>query len=195
MNKTITAALFLLSILFLGLPAASEAQPVLNPENGHYYECVPCGRNWTQANQYAYSLTFDDLRGHLATITTPEENAFIAGLGCGLSWLGGFQSPSATQPDQGWLWITGEPFIYTAWAPGEPSGDCVGNDCNSCLEFSGELGGWNDLPCPNVRECIVEYEMEVSAIPTLSEWGMIAAAAGFALVGMFYAMRKRRASA
>ncbi len=32
-------------------------------------------------------------------------------------------------------------------------------------------------------------------IPTLSEWGMIAAAAGFALVGMFYAMRKRRASA
>jgi hypothetical protein len=35
----------------------------------------------------------------------------------------------------------------------------------------------------------------VENIPTLSEWGMIAAAAGFALVGMFYAMRKRRASA
>jgi hypothetical protein len=32
-------------------------------------------------------------------------------------------------------------------------------------------------------------------IPTLSEWGMIAAAAGFALVGMFYALRRRRASA
>lgn len=32
-------------------------------------------------------------------------------------------------------------------------------------------------------------------IPTLSEWGMMVAAAGFALVGIFYVMRKRRASA
>lgn len=31
-----------------------------------------------------------------------------------------------------------------------------------------------------------------SNIPTLSEWGMIAAAAGFVLIGAFYAMRRRR---
>jgi len=36
---------------------------------------------------------------------------------------------------------------------------------------------------------------ESSGIPTLSEWGMIAAAAGFVLVGAFYALRRRRASA
>lgn len=30
-------------------------------------------------------------------------------------------------------------------------------------------------------------------IPTLSEWGMIAVAAGLGLVGVFYAMRRRRA--
>jgi len=35
----------------------------------------------------------------------------------------------------------------------------------------------------------------VSSIPTLSEWGMMAAAAGFALVGAFYAVRRKRASA
>lgn len=34
-----------------------------------------------------------------------------------------------------------------------------------------------------------------ASIPTLSEWGMIAAAAGFALIGMLYAMRRRKASA
>lgn len=34
-----------------------------------------------------------------------------------------------------------------------------------------------------------------ASIPTLSEWGMIVAAAGFALIGAFYAMRRRRASA
>lgn len=33
---------------------------------------------------------------------------------------------------------------------------------------------------------------EVRNIPTLSEWGMIAAAAGLALVGVFFAIRKRK---
>ena len=32
-------------------------------------------------------------------------------------------------------------------------------------------------------------------IPTLSQWGMIAAAAGLGLIGVFYAVRKRRAQA
>ncbi len=34
-----------------------------------------------------------------------------------------------------------------------------------------------------------------ASIPTLSEWGMMAAAAGFAFVGVFYAIRRRNASA
>ena len=46
-----------------------------------------------------------------------------------------------------------------------------------------------------VSEVFFPVAVETANIPTLSEWGMIAAAAGFALVGMFYAMRKRRASA
>jgi hypothetical protein len=36
---------------------------------------------------------------------------------------------------------------------------------------------------------------ESSGIPTLSEWGMIAAAVGLVLIGAFYAMRRRKASA
>ncbi|HML95699.1 MAG TPA: IPTL-CTERM sorting domain-containing protein [Thermodesulfobacteriota bacterium] len=35
----------------------------------------------------------------------------------------------------------------------------------------------------------------VAPIPTLSEWGMIAAAAGLALIGMIYAARRRKAGA
>ena len=34
----------------------------------------------------------------------------------------------------------------------------------------------------------------VANIPTLSEWGMIAAAAGLVLVGVFYAVRRKRAA-
>lgn len=40
----------------------------------------------------------------------------------------------------------------------------------------------------------VRFTQAPEAIPTLSEWGMIAASAGFVLVGIFYALR-RRASA
>lgn len=35
----------------------------------------------------------------------------------------------------------------------------------------------------------------VAGIPTLSEWGMIVAAVGFTLIGAFYAVRRRKASA
>lgn len=35
----------------------------------------------------------------------------------------------------------------------------------------------------------------LSNIPTLSEWGMIAAAAGLVMVGVFFAVRRRRAAA
>ena len=35
----------------------------------------------------------------------------------------------------------------------------------------------------------------ILGIPTLSEWGMIAVAAGFILIGVYYAVKKRRASA
>lgn len=40
-----------------------------------------------------------------------------------------------------------------------------------------------------------ELQAVSTPIPTLSEWGMIAAAAGFVLIGAFYAVRKRKASA
>jgi hypothetical protein len=35
----------------------------------------------------------------------------------------------------------------------------------------------------------------VSNVPTLSEWGMIAAAGGLALIGVFFALRKKKAQA
>ena len=40
-----------------------------------------------------------------------------------------------------------------------------------------------------------EASPSAAPIPTLSEWGMIAAAAGFALIGMLYAVRRRKSRA
>ena len=49
--------------------------------------------------------------------------------------------------------------------------------------------------CSELTGQCVGGGQEVSSIPTLSEWGMMAAAAGIALIGVFYALRRRKASA
>lgn len=41
--------------------------------------------------------------------------------------------------------------------------------------------------------CTFFNERVVSNIPTLSEWGMIAAAAGLGIVGVFFALKRRKA--
>lgn len=86
---------------------------------GHRYLFVPDKNlTWTQANAASQGKG-----GHLATITSKEENDFIAnnviaklngGLG---AWIGG---TSEGTPGQ-WRWVTGEPFAFTVWGTNEPS--------------------------------------------------------------------------
>lgn len=99
--------------------------PVFNPANGHYYEFVPAVINWNSAKIAASELSYQGLQGHLATITSVEENQFvldiIRGKGTGAVWLGGYQPPGSTEPAGGWTWITGETWEYTNWNIEEPS--------------------------------------------------------------------------
>lgn len=44
-----------------------------------------------------------------------------------------------------------------------------------------------------VTSCVIRNVRQVNPIPTLSEWGLIAAAGGLLLVGAFHAMRRRAA--
>jgi hypothetical protein len=120
--------------------AASVQWPVSEGGNGHYYEAiyVPGEITWTNANAAATAMG-----GYLATISSAQENAFVyslvdddrywymgsrdpaTGPGNDLNgpWLGGWQNYSApdySEPAGGWNWVTGEPFTYTNWHPGEP---------------------------------------------------------------------------
>ena len=54
----------------------------------------------------------------------------------------------------GWRWVTGEPFGYAGWAPGEPTGD------GTYAEFLGGVGGWNDNTDVNpfTRGYVVEWD-------------------------------------
>lgn len=60
-----------------------------------------------------------------------------------------------------------------------------------------EIENGVSIGCPGgiaVINCTFFNVRVASPIPTLSEWGMIAAAAGLMLVGVFFAMRRRRAA-
>lgn len=83
--------------------------------NGHYYQVYDESMTWTEAKKYCESLG-----GHLATITSQEEQQFIESqLVNGQKscyWLGGTDSAVEGK----WNWITGEEFSYTKWGADMP---------------------------------------------------------------------------
>ena len=105
---------------------------------GHRYQFSPEKLDWDEARAAAESAG-----GHLATITSKEENewvlqTFVAKLLEGrMLWLGG----TSNNPTRTWTWITGEPFTFTAWGANEPGG----SDIEFALCFSSMNKGWGDI--------------------------------------------------
>jgi len=149
--------------------------PISAGGNGHSYEPVAVGEliPWATADQIAR-----EMGGYLATITSEAENEFVFNLvrddysywyvWFGTNhfgpWLGGYQLPGAAEPDQGWAWITGEPFAYEAWRTGEPS-NTAGGQNEDRIHFAGDgqpQPFWNDQinfePIFGPIAFIVEYE-------------------------------------
>jgi tetratricopeptide (TPR) repeat protein len=119
--------------------------------NGNCYDRIDVadpGISWEAAKTAAESLSFKGFSGHLATVTSQEENDFIVNNLGGSEvvrshWLGGFQPPGSQESDGGWQWITGESFVFTNWASAEPS-NSGGNE--DAIGFHGLplSGQWND---------------------------------------------------
>lgn len=118
--------------------------------NGHEYDIVTTTFpiTWDGANAATLALGGG---WHLATITSQEENDFIAGeFPSAVSnghWLGGIQTPAGPvdEPDGAWNWVTGEPWAYTNWASAEPN-DAGGGETRLHFDVFSDGGGtWNDL--------------------------------------------------
>jgi Lectin C-type domain len=112
----------------VSLAHSSAAAPIQWSGNGHYYEYIEAPLSpWTTANAAANSLSFAGLSGHLATITSAEENAFVVSLTPEVQavgnevlqaiHLGAYRATIGPALTDGWAWVTGEPFTYTNWAP------------------------------------------------------------------------------
>ena len=111
--------------------------------NGHWYAMYSLGSNANFADASAAATQFG---GMLATITSPEEQAFInasmpATLVGGNTAIGLIQDPDGAEPGGGWQWVTGEPLDWTNWRVGEPN-DAGGEDYGMMFPD----GTWNDGP-------------------------------------------------
>jgi hypothetical protein len=195
-------ALLLFGILFVGLltPSAIAAVPVLNSQNGHYYEeILPAnGSEWAEGLAAAESSTFLGLNGHLATITSASENLFITSLLLSnpqaRAWVGGLQYDNASSPSDLWSWITGESFVFTNWSRGEPNNDgfaeSFGNIENRLLLASpaesetNEFGiRWLDAQDARYQGYVVEYEVPVPATFMLLTASVLLAAWRYRAIG------------
>ncbi len=85
--------------------------------NGNYYKVIPVNTSWATAKAFC-----EGVGGHLVTITTKEENAFVyqimksAGYNC--AHLGATDAKT----EGVWEWVTGEKWDFQCWAKNEPDG-------------------------------------------------------------------------
>lgn len=140
-------------IAFLAMGTGLVSAANVNPINGHSYELVnEPGISWDAARIAASQniLEGTQCHGHLATVTSQNENDFlVAAYGNSLSyiWIGGFQGEGYSDTvNEGWQWVTGEPWVYTNWNIGEPNNEYYGTlGYEDALAYWNSAGVWNDV--------------------------------------------------
>ncbi|MBA3899945.1 MAG: HYR domain-containing protein, partial [Bacteroidetes bacterium] len=91
------------------------------------------------------------LGGHLATISSAAENAFVSSLSPNYMWIG-FTDRDV---EGTFKWVTNEPVTYTNWAPGEPNN--AGNEDWAVINWGGSAK-WNDWLYTVSAYYVVEFD-------------------------------------
>jgi hypothetical protein len=152
--------------------------PVADGGNGHWYAIKTWNQKtpWATANSYAQSIG-----GHLATITSLNEDTWTTqltmgwpGAWFGLSgpWIGATATCVCLDGNACFSWVTGEPFEYARWHPGNP-------DNVTYTGAEGPVGvllwepnwtrGWQDASLGNeawygdVRSAMIEWSADCNS--------------------------------
>lgn len=139
-------------LAFVALAMSVEAQSlggpppgfnwIQNPANGHFY-AMTANSSWAAAAALADSLGAET---EMVTIRSQAEMDWLVttfALGS-LPFNSGVWIGFNDEAVEGvWEWRSGEPVVYTNWAPGEPNN--TGNEDYANIVVSGATGPWNDV--------------------------------------------------
>jgi hypothetical protein len=130
------------------------AGPIASPDStSHYY--LVYASSWDQGESMAVTLG-----GHLATISSAEEDLFIRDSVLGFDgqqrrgWIG-LRSP---QQDGNYSWVSGDASTYRNWIPGEPNNLDGAEYWVEMVNEESFGGRWNDAPLTHfpTRFAIIE---------------------------------------
>jgi cysteine-rich repeat protein len=98
--------------------------------------------------------------GYLATIASAGEDGYVHAVQnpAQTPWLGA--TDDANDTDDVFVWVTGEPWGYRAFAPGEPDDNAATGGDGECVAIADTTGAWGDTACDGAatigRICEVE---------------------------------------
>ncbi len=150
---------------------AQDYKPIIRSNfDGHIYAVYDYEASWS----FCKSLC-EDMGGHLVTINSAEECAFVNNLvktgAKDAYWVGATNYNSrATNQDGAWQWITDEAFSYTNWKSGEPSASGTGGTRQHWAELRKSISyQWNNSTNTNkankgfIIEIEPDYNSEITA--------------------------------
>ncbi len=154
----------------------SEQFHLIGTFNGNTYYISTYDVTWSEA-----VAACEQNNGHLVTISSQEENDYIANEIRQVSDLAAINYPfhvfigmSDADQEGTWRWMNGEPMFYTNWSPNEPNnlGD---EDCAMMFLYTDErFGKWNDCLPTVTGRFVLEIEAESddsSPVPGFTELG------------------------
>jgi hypothetical protein len=136
--------------------------------NGHCYRVAFENYTFAEARDACHAAG-----GHLATISSKEENDFLRDLHDGEHWIGATDGRDDNTPGAGtYRWVTDEPWTFSEWEEGQPNAyetDCPNADDEAdCFEhcaFQSDEGDWNDRSCWHTVVSICEWDIETEVDP------------------------------
>ena len=173
-----------MGLFMFGVVGMAQAAPIQWSVNNHWYEAIAFTGTWDQANTDVQSKTYNGMQGHLATLTSADENNFVwSQFKTNKYWLGGYQTDNTAEPDGNWAWVTGETWSYTNWVLGEPNDGHYG-EAEDHLHFWDNNGTWNDLHNSSTTG---GYVVEYDAVPIPGAVWLL----GSGLIGLIGVRRKK----
>ncbi len=130
--------------------------------NGRYYSYLSTSVTYNSAYSLASNSTYLGLQGHLVTVSSQDEFAFLKATFGNLSfWI----AASDAQREGSWIWTagpdTGLAVSSMFWAPGQPGNGTAAN----CAVMNST--GFDDQSCNSFSAAyVVEYECQSTTTST-----------------------------